>query len=128
PRDLVIDMYCYRRHGHNEGDEPSFTQPVMYKWIEKQPPVREGYLRRLQSMGGIDDAEAAAIVLEATTRLEQALESAGDANAASAAEEPEVASIWASHRGGPYDDAVEVDTGLPGETLGRLLQAQATLP
>jgi 2-oxoglutarate dehydrogenase E1 component len=43
-RDVVIDMYCYRRRGHNEGDEPAFTQPVLYRAIEKRKPVREGYL------------------------------------------------------------------------------------
>ena len=39
-RDVVIDMYCYRRYGHNEADEPRFTQPLMYKWVDKQPTVR----------------------------------------------------------------------------------------
>ena len=43
-RDVVIDMYCYRRRGHNEGDEPSFTQPLMYKAIERRQSVRDGYL------------------------------------------------------------------------------------
>jgi 2-oxoglutarate dehydrogenase E1 component len=126
-RDVVIDMYCYRRHGHNEGDEPTFTQPMMYRLIEKQPSVREGYLARLRAMGGVDDAEARAIQAEATTRLEQALEAAS-APEPPTAEEPEVASIWAPYRGGPYDDTVEVDTGLAGETLGVLLQAQSIVP
>ena len=42
-RDMVIDMWCYRRFGHNEGDEPSFTQPLMYEAIRKQPPISEIY-------------------------------------------------------------------------------------
>src|SRR5437762_10102437 len=46
-RDVVIDMYCYRRRGHNEGDEPSFTQPLMYKAIDSRKSVREGYLEHL---------------------------------------------------------------------------------
>ena len=50
-RDVVIDMYCYRRRGHNEGDEPAFTQPVMYRAIEKRKSVREGYLDRLAEAG-----------------------------------------------------------------------------
>ena len=46
-RDIVIDMWCYRRFGHNEGDEPSFTQPLMYAAIRKHPPVSEIYGERL---------------------------------------------------------------------------------
>ena len=52
-RDVVIDMYCYRRHGHNEGDEPAFTQPLMYRAIEKRKSVRDGYLERLLTLGGV---------------------------------------------------------------------------
>ena len=62
-RDVIIDMYCYRRLGHNEGDEPTFTQPVMYQWISKQPTVRQVYLENLVKMGGISRDEAEEIVV-----------------------------------------------------------------
>ena len=52
--DAVIDMFCYRRFGHNEGDEPSFTQPLMYKRIAGLPPVAELYGERLIDEGVID--------------------------------------------------------------------------
>jgi len=50
-RDIVIDMWCYRRFGHNEGDEPSFTQPLMYAEIRKHPPISEIYGKRLIEEG-----------------------------------------------------------------------------
>ncbi|HEU0283923.1 MAG TPA: 2-oxoglutarate dehydrogenase E1 component [Sphingomicrobium sp.] len=55
-RDIVIDMWCYRRFGHNEGDEPSFTQPQMYAAIRKQPPISEIYAQRLIEEGVVDRA------------------------------------------------------------------------
>ncbi|MFA7601392.1 MAG: 2-oxoglutarate dehydrogenase E1 component [Novosphingobium sp.] len=53
-KDVVIDMWCYRRFGHNEGDEPSFTQPLMYASIRQHPPVSEIYAARLVEEGVID--------------------------------------------------------------------------
>ncbi len=55
-RDIVIDMWCYRRFGHNEGDEPSFTQPLMYDRIRKHPPVSEVYSKKLLAERVIDQA------------------------------------------------------------------------
>ena len=55
-RDVVIDMWCYRRFGHNESDEPGFTQPVMYAEIRKHRPVSEIYAERLKREGVVDDA------------------------------------------------------------------------
>lgn len=55
-RDIVIDMWCYRRFGHNEGDEPSFTQPLMYAAIKKHPPISEIYGRKLIDQGVVDEA------------------------------------------------------------------------
>ncbi len=53
-RDIVIDMWCYRRFGHNEGDEPSFTQPLMYAEIRKHAPISELYGERLIGEGVIE--------------------------------------------------------------------------
>jgi len=55
---VVIDMICYRRHGHNEGDEPSFTQPLMYKRVRELPSVVSIYSKRLAEEGVVKEAEA----------------------------------------------------------------------
>ena len=69
-RDIVIDMWCYRRFGHNEGDEPSFTQPLMYAAIRKHPPVSRIYGERLIGEGVIDQAWLDGQVERFTTLLE----------------------------------------------------------
>ncbi|MEO9491789.1 MAG: 2-oxoglutarate dehydrogenase E1 component [Marinomonas sp.] len=56
-RDIVIDMWCYRRFGHNEGDEPKFTQPLMYDAIAKHPKVSDIYSKRLSDEGVIGDGD-----------------------------------------------------------------------
>ena len=75
-RDIVIDMWCYRRFGHNEGDEPSFTQPLMYAKIRQHPPVSEVYARRLEADGVIDAGFVAQTTDAYITRLEEDFEAA----------------------------------------------------
>ncbi|MGN6268606.1 MAG: 2-oxoglutarate dehydrogenase E1 component [Sphingomonas sp.] len=69
-RDIVIDMWCYRRFGHNEGDEPSFTQPLMYQAIRKHPGVAEVYGERLKAEGVVDQAWIDERVKQFTTLLD----------------------------------------------------------
>jgi 2-oxoglutarate dehydrogenase E1 component len=75
-RDIVIDMWCYRRFGHNEGDEPSFTQPLMYAAIKNQPPISEIYGRRLIEQGVVDQAWIDQQTKDYVAHLEQEFESA----------------------------------------------------
>src|SRR5690606_24342449 len=55
--EFLIDLVGYRRYGHNEGDEPAYTQPVMYERIERHPPVGKLYAERLVAEGVVDEAE-----------------------------------------------------------------------
>lgn len=73
-RDVVIDMYCYRKFGHNEGDEPRFTQPLMYQAIDQRKSVRESYLKRLLKMDQITRQEADAIAEVRHNKLEREFE------------------------------------------------------
>src|SRR6195952_1318385 len=71
---VVIDMFCYRRHGHNEGDEPAFTQPVMYKKIATHPGTVEIYSKRLVSEGVISEGEIDKAKADWRARLDAELE------------------------------------------------------
>jgi 2-oxoglutarate dehydrogenase E1 component len=75
-RDIVIDMWCYRRFGHNEGDEPSFTQPLMYAAIRNHPPVSDIYGARLVAEGVLDRAWIDGRIAEFTACLENEFEAA----------------------------------------------------
>ena len=73
-RDVVIDIVCYRRHGHNEGDDPSYTQPQMYKIIDQMRSVRKIYTETLVRRGDISLAEAETALDEFNARLQGVLD------------------------------------------------------
>lgn len=127
-RDVVIDMFGYRRLGHNEGDEPSFTQPVLYRAIQQRKPVREGYLGFLLNLGGLTREEAEEIANRRHQALERELSQAQDE-----AYKPPVEKIqgsWArgNYLGGPEKNAPEVATGVEVARLSELLLKQTELP
>src|SRR5205807_3070259 len=68
-KDVVIDMFCYRRHGHNEGDDPSYTQPILYRKIKEHPPVGALYEERLMREGVLTGDEAKAMRQEVAAGL-----------------------------------------------------------
>ncbi|MBS0478440.1 MAG: 2-oxoglutarate dehydrogenase E1 component [Proteobacteria bacterium] len=122
-RDIVIDMWCYRRFGHNEGDEPSFTQPLMYARIKQHPPVSEVYGKRLIAEGVIDQAWIEKTTHEFDTLLEGEFE-------AGAAYKPNKADWFSGRWSGlhapadPESARRNVETGIGKklfESLGRLL-------
>ncbi|MBM4116714.1 2-oxoglutarate dehydrogenase E1 component [bacterium] len=125
-RDAVIDMYCYRKYGHNEGDEPAFTQPLMVRAIAGRPSVREGYLEHLLRLGGTNRAMADGIAAARRRLLERE-----HGEARSPALKPQArprGAAWERYLGGADEDAPEVPTGLPAQQLGELLRAQTRLP
>jgi 2-oxoglutarate dehydrogenase E1 component len=76
-RDVVMEVICYRRHGHNEGDEPYFTQPLMYEKIKERPPVHEIYASKLKEMG-ISEKQLSEPARNYPAHLEQALKNEAD--------------------------------------------------
>ncbi len=125
-RDVFVDMYCYRRWGHNEGDEPSFTQPQLYRAIEKRSPVRDTYLERLLRLNGLTKEDADAAAREHQAELESAMEHARRQPYAPPDRQRE--GIWAGYRGGPDDQVSDLDTGIEQQRLINLLAAVSKMP
>ncbi|MBI5425593.1 MAG: 2-oxoglutarate dehydrogenase E1 component [Opitutae bacterium] len=88
-RDVFIDMYCYRKHGHNETDEPSFTQPKLYQTIAAHPLVSAIYTQQLVNEGSVTTVEGDKIKAEYTAALEEHLEKAKAREASRAAKRKE---------------------------------------
>ncbi len=125
-RDVVIDMYCYRRRGHNESDEPAFTHPVLYRAIEKRKSVRDSYLDRLLEFGEITREEADHIAREETRQLDQELSVArSDDYVARPQAHP---GVWKGYVGGRDADVKEIETAVERARLAELLEAQTKLP
>jgi 2-oxoglutarate dehydrogenase E1 component len=122
--DVFIDMYGYRRLGHNETDEPTFTQPVLYRKIAKRPNVREGYLEHLLKLESVTRAEADKIMAECHAKLEQQLQAA---QASKCETPPESRGLWQNYAGGREPEA-EIETGVATGELPALLRKLAALP
>ncbi|MPZ77546.1 MAG: 2-oxoglutarate dehydrogenase E1 component, partial [Deltaproteobacteria bacterium] len=125
-RDAVIDLYCYRRLGHNEGDEPTFTQPKLYQAIAKHRPVRELYLNRLLEGKIIDAGEAERFLVQRRAHLEKEL---ARARGADALPEPQsFGGLWAGYAGGLEAAAEPVHTAVDKSRLSTLLDVQMRFP
>lgn len=124
-RDVVIDLYAFRRWGHNEGDEPRFTQPRMYAEIDRRASVREQYLNRLLELGKISPEEAEGIQQERTEKLES--EFAASKNEAFVPDTQTLAANWSDYFGGP-EPLENTPTGYDTEKLSKLLDALTRLP
>jgi 2-oxoglutarate dehydrogenase E1 component len=124
--DAVIDVYCYRRLGHSEGDDPSFTQPLLYKAIAARKPVRESYLDRLIQLGKVTRQEADAIVIRRNEYFANELDEARR----DTAREPDnsLRGIWAGYAGGRDQDVPEPETAVGIDRFSELLEKLTHLP
>ncbi len=125
-RDVVIDMYCYRRWGHNETDEPAFTQPMMYKAIEQRKDVREGYLEHLLTSGDISREEADEIADRRRKHLDHELNRTREESYYPAC--PLYRGLWAGYYGGAAEKVPDIDTGVEQPRLVDLLGKLSRVP
>jgi 2-oxoglutarate dehydrogenase E1 component len=125
-RDVFIDMICYRRLGHNEGDEPTFTQPLLSDRIEQHESVREIYLGILRGRNGISQEDADRMVAERLQSLERQLSVARRKD--SIAVPQAFSGLWSNYRGGLESGQPEPATAVSAELLSTLLEAQTRLP
>lgn len=125
-RDVVIDMYCYRRLGHNESDEPRFTQPLMYQAIDKRPTIRDSYLKHLLKLQEITQDEADTIAQERGETLEREFESIKEAGFTP--DTQTLQGLWDGYYGGNERTDDDVDTGVPQDLLTHVIEKSATVP
>jgi 2-oxoglutarate dehydrogenase E1 component len=117
-KDVVIDMICYRRRGHNEGDEPSFTQPLMYKLVDAKRSTRKLYTEALIGRGDITVDEAEEVLRDYQQQLEGVFSSVHNT-------EPESDPNWKA----PVVPAPEtVNTSVTETTLRKIAATQADIP
>ncbi|MFI4859085.1 MAG: 2-oxoglutarate dehydrogenase E1 component [Phycisphaerales bacterium JB063] len=125
-RDVVIDMYCYRKRGHNEGDEPRYTQPRMYHAVDAQPGVWKSYLDDMLKMGGVTQEDADRIAERRTELLEKELSAAKSPTYKTRSDA--LRGLWMGYTGGKENTADDVDTGCPVEIQQKLLHDQLEMP
>ncbi len=122
-KDVVIDLVCYRRHGHNEADEPAATQPQMYQVIRKHPTTRQIYARRLMEKGVVDAPEAERLNEDYRCRVE-----AGQPlpQAALGMIGNEYTVDWTRYEKGDWDELHS--TGIPAEEIAELAREMNRVP
>ncbi|MDY4283607.1 2-oxoglutarate dehydrogenase E1 component [Xanthomonas sp. LF06-19] len=121
-KDVVIDLVCYRRWGHNEADEPAATQPVMYQTIRKHKTTRELYAAQLESEGVLQAGEAQALVDGYRNKLDS-----GEYTTELATRKPDEFAIdWSKYLSGKLAD--KVDTTVKRKTLDQLAKIITTIP
>ena len=124
--DVLIDLYCYRKYGHNETVEPAFTQPIMYEVIRRKPPAREIYARKLEEAGVATRDEGQKFMVARVQELEEVLERTRKAGLKRHISP--LAGLWSQYRGGPDRGTPEANTSVPMEKLRDLLRTLSRVP
>jgi 2-oxoglutarate dehydrogenase E1 component len=122
--DVLIDLWCYRRHGHNETDEPGFTQPLMYKQITSHPTVREIYTQRLLEAKAVQSHEVDTFKHEVVARLDAALAASKDLGPQLVM--PPFGGVWKGMSLAGSDWSAR--TQVPAEMLERIAVSTSTMP
>ncbi|MBK6920246.1 MAG: 2-oxoglutarate dehydrogenase E1 component [Deltaproteobacteria bacterium] len=125
-RDVIINLVCYRRYGHNEGDEPTFTQPRMYDLISQRKPVLELYQQRLIDRGTVTKRDCDELADGFREEFEHAL-----AEIKRVGPQPlrsPMHGVWQNYAGGPESPTHEVPTAIDRETIERIGHAITTVP
>jgi len=123
-KDVVIDMICYRRHGHNEGDEPSLTQPRMYKAIKEHRSVRKIYTETLLRKGDIDPQEAESWLNQFQAKLQEAFDRTRGEDAPPTDSDP----LYTDEDITGFQKDPSPDTSVPREQLARVGDALTASP
>jgi 2-oxoglutarate dehydrogenase E1 component len=124
--DVVIDMYCFRKYGHNENDEPSFTQPLMYDRIKQKASPVEVYTRHLIEEGVVTAEQVTAMTARRVAALEVELAEARAAKQRPDA--PSMTAMWRGYRGGISAAPDDADTRVPRPVIDHLAKAMTELP
>jgi 2-oxoglutarate dehydrogenase E1 component len=122
-KDVVIDLVCFRRHGHSEADEPAATQPIMYRQIRKHPGVRELYSQRLVQEGVVGADEPQAIAKHYIDSLESNVAVAG---ALATKVDTKYLINFDPYKNQPWDS--DAATAISAEDVARFTRALTTLP
>ncbi len=125
-RDVVIDLVCYRRYGHNEGDEPRFTQPIMYSKIDAMTKVHEKYAKKLVDAGVLEADQAQGIFQKRIDEYSAVYEEIHQAP--QRAEVSSLSGVWTRYEGGAVDAGQSPKTNLPLDELKALGQKLAEVP
>ncbi|MBK7220308.1 MAG: 2-oxoglutarate dehydrogenase E1 component [Saprospiraceae bacterium] len=126
--DVYIDMVCYRRHGHNEGDDPKFTQPKMYEFIANHPDPREIFVKKLLERGDIDAALAQELEKNFWNMLQERLDMLKEKPLPYTYQEPEMSWKKLSRTNNAAELESFFDTGIPRKEIDKITAHLMTTP